>query len=211
MCVTFRGTVVPAKYATGKFHVTGVGDAIKLIADNDLQLISTYTTSQSIQFEVNPFDVSPFDTATSYASKIDYIVIDLGSNDKNPWSRYNKWIHKSVIEDSAAINKVSPNLDQNYRAVRPIIEFDTNLKLFNFGTFAEVDVDLIDTYTTDVFSNIEGSLGYSVDNIPLSSGQRVIFTADPDPLVTNNIYRVEFIDVLHEINSKKNKQQRNNY
>jgi len=203
MCVTFRGTVVPAKYATGKFHVTGVGDAIKLIADNDLQLISTYTTSQSIQFEVNPFDVSPFDTATSYASKIDYMVIDLGSNDKNPWSRYNKWIHKSVIEDSAAINKVSPNLDQNYRAVRPIIEFDTNLKLFNFGTFAEVDVDLIDTYTTDVFSNIEGSLGYSVDNIPLSSGQRVIFTADPDPLVTNNIYRVEFIDVLHEINSKK--------
>jgi len=199
MCVAFDGEVVPEKYSIGNFHVSGVGKSIVLTADADLEIISTYTTSESMLFEVNPFDSSPFSNARSYASNIDYIVIDRSSDDKNPWSRYNKWVHKDVIEKSANYNKVSANFNQSYRAVRPIIEFEKNLKLFNFGTTATTDVDLIDRFTTDVFSKIEGSFKYTIDGIPVTTGQRIVFTADTDPLVTNNIYRVEFIDVLHEV------------
>ena len=209
MCVSFSGKVVPEKFATGKFHVTGVGDAIDLIADTDLEIISQYTTSETMYFEANAFDSTPFGNAKSYATAIDYVVINRGSVDKNPWSRYNKWVHKSVIEQSAAFNHIVPDLDQSYRAVRPIIEFNKNLKLFNFGTSSIPNVSLIDGFTSDVFSIIEGSLGYSVDGVQLSAGQRVIFTADPDPLVTNNIYRVEFIDVEHTTDGsgKSNSQQ----
>jgi hypothetical protein len=52
-------------------------------------------------------------------------------------------------------------------------------------------VDLIDTVTTDVFKNVEGSLGYRVDGIRLESGNRVIFNADNDPLVRGRVYEVK--------------------
>jgi hypothetical protein len=197
MCVSFTGEVTPQLYATGKFYVEGVGTAIKLIPERNLEIIAQYTTSEMILFDTMPFDTTPFSDATTFAGKPDYIVINRSSTDKNQWSRYNKWFHKSVIKDSAEINGITATVDQSMRAVRPIIEFDANLKLFNFGTTAITDISLIDQYTTDAFSTIEGTLGHTVDNIQLQHGQRIIFTADTDRLVANNVYRVEFIDVKH--------------
>ena len=49
-------------------------------------------------------------------------------------------------------NNATVNLDQTLRAVRPVIEFEANLKLFNFGTDAIADIDLVDSFTTDAFS-----------------------------------------------------------
>ena len=48
----------------------------------------------------------------------DYIVINRSAKDGNQWSRYNKWTHKSVIENIAKINNVPIVLDQLYRATR---------------------------------------------------------------------------------------------
>ena len=75
----------------------------------------------------------------------------------------------------------------------PIIEFEAGLKLYNFGTEAKTAVDLVDTVTTDVFSDIEGQVGYFVDGTELVTGMRVLFTADPDSLVNGKIYTVTFI------------------
>ena len=63
------------------------------------------------------------------------------------------------------------------------------------GITAIPDIDLIDTFTQDAFSTIEGTIGYNVDNFDLLPGMLVIFTADPDPLVQNKIYKVEYVDV----------------
>ena len=197
MKVKFVGKVEPTRYATGEFYVEGVGSAISLIKESDLELISTYTLSESILFDSTPFDKMPFSDATAFAGTPDYIVINRASIDKNQWSRYNRWFHKDVVNTSAEFNNKVPELDQTARAVRPIIEFEAGLKLFNFGLQSIVDVDLIDTYTTDVFSTIEGALGYNIDTVPLAQGQRILFTADTDSFVKNKIYRVEFIDVQH--------------
>ena len=195
MKLKFEGNVEPAKYATGEYYVEGVGTAIKLVPTTVLEIISAYTSDLSVLFDTTPFDQFPFAAAETFAGNADYMVINRSSVDRNPWSRYNRWFHKDTITASATYNNKLVDLDQTRRAVRPIIEFEANLKLFNFGSVAIADVDLIDTFTTDVFSTIEGTAGYSVDNVSLTEGMRVLFTADTDSLVKNNIYKVHFVNI----------------
>ena len=205
MKIKFEGNVLPTSYSTGLYYVEGVGESIKLISENILEIISPYTINESVKFDSKPFDNDPFSDATGYAGVTDYIVISRASNDKNPWSRYNRWFHKDVITTSATFNKTNAVLDQTARAIRPIIEFNANTKLFNFGITATTDVDLIDDFTLDAFSIIEGSSGYNIDGIDLAEGHKVMFISDTDPLVKNKVYRVTFIDVTHE-NGAVNKQ-----
>ena len=79
------------------------------------------------------------------------------------------------------------------RAKRPIIEFAANLQLFNHGSVAKQTVDFIDTSTADIFSTIEGSIGYNVDGERLFDGARLLVIADTDRLANNKIYQVKFI------------------
>lgn len=195
MKISFIGKVYPELYANKQFYVEGVGTAIKLIDEKDLELISSYTESFAILFDSTPFDEVPFSDALAFPGINDYVTVNRASKDRNPWSRYNRWFHKDVIETSASYNGKVPDLDQSARAIRPIIEFESDIKLFNFGTQAIEDVDLVDTFTTDAMSTIEGSLGYNIDKISLANGQRILFTADNDKLVKNKIYRVNFIQV----------------
>ena len=202
MKIKFVGDVTPVEYATGMYYVEGVGDSIKLVNESILELVSQYTVAETVLFDGVPFDSLPFADASAYAGTPDYVVINRSSKDHNPWSRYNRWFHKDVIEISANANEKIPSLDQNARAVRPIVEFEPDLRLFNFGTQAIADVDLIDSYTTDVFSFVEGQLGYNIDGIQLAQDQRVLFTADTDILVKNKIYRVNFITVQDPLTSQ---------
>jgi hypothetical protein len=55
-------------------------------------------------------------------------------------------------------------------------------------------VDVVDTFTTDVFSDIEGATGYNVDGIDLVNGMRILITADTDVLVKNRIFTVKIIN-----------------
>ena len=75
----------------------------------------------------------------------------------------------------------------------PIIEFEAGVKLWNFGTQAKANVDLIDDKTKDVMSTIEGSVGYNVDGIDLVEGMRVLFTADTDSFVKDKIFKAQFL------------------
>lgn len=195
MKVSFKGVVTPEEYAIGSFYVEGVGDSIKLISETSLEVITGYSDDLEVLFDDAGFDSQPFSEATTYANKKDYITINRSNTDGNPWSRYNRWFHQDVITTSAEIAGQQPVLDQAQRATRPIIEFESNLKLFNFGTVAKQSVDLVDLYTTDVFSIIEGSTGYNIDGVALASGQRILFLADTDVLVRNKIYRVEFLNL----------------
>lgn len=203
MKVSFGGQVQPATYKSGEYYVEGVGTAIELIEKSILEISTTYTESETLLFDANNFDTDAFSDSTGFAKTLDYLVINRGSKDHNPWSRYNRWFHKDVINASATFNNTIASLDQSLRAVRPIIEFDANLKLFNFGTDAIFDIDLVDSFTTDAFSIIEGSLGYSVDGINLSEGQKILFLSDTDRLVKNKIFKVEFIDVKHQSSNSR--------
>lgn len=195
MKLEFGGLVTPEKYSQGFWYVEGVGTAIKLISEKDLEIRSTYSVDQSVLFDDVPFDQLPFSETGTYPVGKDYITINRASPDGNSWSRYNRWFHKDVVEVSAAVNKSNVDLDQTARATRPIIEFNSGIKLYNSGYKSKKSVDVIDTFTKDVFSTVEGSLGYNIDGIDLVEGMRVLFTADTDITVKNKIYDVNFITV----------------
>ena len=194
MKVRFDGEVIPSKYGNAEWYVEGVGDKITLVSDIDVEISFPVGIDLFVPFDAEEgFDRLPFGTAIGYPRDKDYIVINRASADGNFWSRYNRWFHKDVIETSARINNQPANLDQDQRANRPIIEFEAGLKLFNFGTKTKPVVDLIDTFTQDAFSTIEGSLGYTIDGVALSQGMRILFLADKDPLVNGKIFTVEFL------------------
>ena len=193
MKISFAGEVTPEIYASGDFYVEGVGSSIKLIKETDLEIPGSYSENKDVPFDTNAFDRLPFANANGYPSTKDYIVINRASSDGNMWSRYNRWFHKDIIEESARANNQEVSVDQSARATRPIIEFEAGIKLFNFGTKNKTNVDLIDTYTKDIFSTIEGSIGYNVDGIDLVEGMRILFTAEEDIRHTGRIYKVKFI------------------
>jgi len=194
LVVEFGGIVTPEKYATGTWLVESVGSAISLTNFQELVVPAlALNEAPEVLFDNEGFDTQPFDDATAYPSKLDYVVIARDSMDRNPWSRYNRWFHRSVLEFAYARRGQEFSAPETSRAKRPIIEFLPNLQLFNHGSIAKESVDYIDDYTTDIFSKIEGSTGYSIDSEGLFNGARVLVVADTDRLANNKIYEVQFI------------------
>jgi len=193
LVVDFRGQVEPAKYANNTWLVEGVGDSITLINFADLVPPPLATDTPEILFDNEGFDTQPFDDATQYPGNKDYITIARNSKDSNPWSRYNRWFHRSVLEQAFRLRGQDFDSLETARAKRPIIEFLPNIQLFNHGAVAKQTVDYVDDFTTDVFSNIEGSEGYNVDGEFLFEGARVLVISDTDNQANNKIYEVKFV------------------
>jgi len=194
LVVRFDGSVIPEQYNSGTWVIEGVGEAITLTQFQNL-IVSPLLTKNApdVLFDDTGFDAKPFDDASAYPDSVDYITINKSNIDANPWSRYNRWFHRSILELSNRMNNSDFEALETSRAKRPIIEFKSNLQLINHGSVAKAIVDYIDTFTSDIFSTIEGSQGYSVDGESLFEGARVLIIADTDSLVNNKIYRVSFI------------------
>jgi len=179
-------------YLNKEYYVEGVGESITLTDVENLITPASYATESTIAYDSVEFDSRPYAKAYYTPDTKDYITIKRDSRDQNAWSRYNRWFHKSVIEETARINGFTATLDEGDRAKRPIIEFDSGLALYNHGTVAKTSVTLYDTVTTDAFSDVVLQTGYIVDGLALTEGMRVIFAADTDPTVKNRIYKVSF-------------------
>lgn len=193
--IFFRGLTSPETYQEGEYYVEGVGHAIQLIPRDDLVITQKYSNDVNQAFDDQPFGEQPFGTASSYPTAKDYLTVSRASRDKNAWTRSNRWFHKNVIQKSFEYNGIAESVDDKQKAKRPIIEFEPGLKLWKYGTASKASVDLVDTFTKDVFSTIEGSVGYNIDGIDLQQGMRVLFTADTDALVNGAIYEVRFVNV----------------
>jgi len=200
MVVEFRGNVNPEKYATDTWLIEGVGTAITLTKFSDLIVPVLTATVPEVLFDNAGFDTEPFDDAAAYPTFKDYITIAKDSIDANPWSRYNRWFHRNVLEIAYTFRGQDFPAEENTRAKRPIIEFSSNLQLFDHGAVAKKTVDYLDDNTTDILSLIEGSAGYNVDGEFLFDGARILATADTDRLTNNKIYEVRFI---RHINSRQ--------
>lgn len=193
LIVEFSGQVTPAKYSNDSWLVEGVGSGITLTRYLDLIVPVLTKDVPEVLFDNEGFDTQPFDDATAYPSQLDYITIAKNSNDSNPWSRYNRWFHRSVLDYAHSVRGTDYQASEAARAKRPIIEFNPNIQLFNHGAEAKIVVDYIDTYTDDIFSKIEGSTGYNIDGEFLFEGARLLVVADTDTLANNKIYIVNFI------------------
>jgi len=193
MKIKFTNSLVPTAYQNKEYYVEGVGDAITLTDVDDLITPGSYATESTILYDQAGYDSRPYAKAYYTPEAKDYITIKRDSRDQNAWSRYNRWFHKSIIEETARVSSFTPTLNETDRAKRPIIEFDSGLALYNHGTVAKRSVTLYDTVTTDAFSSVVKQTGYIVDGLALANGMRVVFASDTDPLVKNKIYDVNFV------------------
>ena len=198
MKVRFGGQVFPEEYGDKEYFVEGVGTAIKLVDYTKLQAAADKTTNLDVNFDATPFDKYPFDDFEYIPLTPEYITINRASVDQNEWSKYNRWVHADVINKTAAANGVVPVFDNTMQAQRPIIEFAAGLQLYNYGSIAKDNIDLIDETTKDPFRYVENSSAFYVDQNLLEAGHRVIFNAATDPLVRGKIFEVKIAIIDNE-------------
>ena len=177
---TGTGTMNAIAISNHEYYVSGVGTAIELLPVEDFVVPETYVTD---------YNDSTIAVEPAYA---DYLTISRASKDLNAWTRSNRWFHVSVLNDTAKYNNTTTDLDNNFRAKRPIIQFRPGIRLWNMGTKGKAPVDIIDFTETDAFSNVEGTTSYTTDGYTLVEGSRVIFAVDEDLSVRNKIYVVSF-------------------
>jgi len=173
--VRFTGTVTPSTQANIDYIVADVGtmEGIRLIPLSELY------TPESAVFTLGK----------------DYLTIKRGAIDGNQWSNNNRWFHEDIIGATAIYNEDVANYNSAVRAKRPIIEFDDDIKLYNYGTKQLTTIDLIDSIFTDAFTELEGKPGGYIDGVALAAGQQVAFTADTDPLVNGYIYDIQLVSI----------------
>lgn len=180
--VKFDGDIIPSSYLTGEYYVEGVGTSIELVPVVDLVSPENFAINQYILYDSLPYDIGNFDSTLDIPVTPDYITIARNSISKNAWSRSNRWFHIDVINATATYNN-DPSISTTYatgtnKAVRPIIEFYPNLKLWDYGIVGKNPVDFIDTRATDALSTVPNSLNYYPD-IQVYSTNTATITASP--------------------------------
>ena len=176
--IVFDSLVVPASYASKEYYVEGVGTGIALVPVDQLVVPETFSAAITTQ--------------------ADYVTINRASQDLNAWSRTNRWFHKDVLSAVAAFNNASIDYGPNIPGRRPIIEFEANLQLFNFGKKAKDKIDLITFAATDAFNDYEGKTTAQIESVTLVPDMRIVFANDYDTNVTNKVWQVN----IERINSQ---------
>lgn len=197
-------------YSNTEYIVEGVGAGIRLVEWNLLVPPQELCTVFNETFDNTNFDDLTFDSDKAIPTKPDYITINRASKDLNPWTRYNRWFHADIIRIASEINGTELEYNFDNRAKRPIIEFEANIKLYNFGVTGLRNIDLFDISTEYPFQVVQNSIGYYIDGVLLSEGNRVIFNASNDQFIRNRIYRVSFttntnvITLVEDVSSRAN-------
>ena len=177
--VRFDSAARSDTYKGKEFYVDGVGKSIRLT-------------------DVTKLDTLPTDVVD--INLPDYITINRSSLDYNPWSKTNRWFHQQVLFDTARYNNTNIELTQAVKARRPIIEFNSDIKLYNSGYIGIEPVDIIDQVHETPFISIQGQpSAYDNAGTQYEDGMRVVFTRELDPEVRKKVFRVVFVDT--DINS----------
>jgi hypothetical protein len=187
--VTNTNTTV---FSNVEYIVEGVGSSIELVRFDLLKPNEDVLQVYNETFDSDTFDEFPFDGDSKLPIVPEYVTINKASKDLNPWTRYNRWFHKNIIEVTAKINNEIPTFPNNYKSKRPIIEFKPSLQLFNFGKTGIKNVDLIETSSPTAYNDINGSFGYYIDEVLLEEGHRIIFNNERNLNRLGKIYTVTF-------------------
>jgi hypothetical protein len=200
--VQFYGNVYPSSYKNIQYYVDGVGDSIVLMPVDQFIVPEPFGQGISAPFDSAAYDSDSFSDSLLLPNDPDYITINRNSNDRNAWSRSNRWFHVDVLHTTVKNNIVSPItsaalLNPDARGKRPIIEFYPNLKLYNMGSAAKDPITYINFTETDALTNIPGQTMYHPDGTSsvLYDGARIIFAGDLNPDVRNKIYVVGYEQV----------------
>lgn len=170
---------------------------------SSLEARGSITTNQNRLFEDEyytwcpPINVDMFINYANYYRKstenADYIIMDSGSYDQNPWSK-TVWYHHDDI---------SSNISEYTKAARPIICFKANIELFNYGTYRRDSINYIDSVTTDIITYVNKNTSVVFGNITIDSDYfstnnvdyfRVLCTNQSSSYQNNNVFSISMVN-----------------
>ena len=189
--ITFQGDPVEDRPQT--FYVENVGKSIMLVDQKNLLVYEIYGVDEIQPWDYNGttgWDSEGWAETIGIIEFPDYFTVNRASQDLNAWSRGNRWFHRSVIETANLKNNLQTELKESQRAKRPIVEFVPGTQLYNHGDTGQ-GVDFVDTTTTDALSDLQGAIGLSIDQVAVTEGSTIVFTADPAE--RNKIFTVRFV------------------
>ena len=158
------------------FFIEGVGKEIKLVDSRVLRNINDSTSAVQ-----------------------DYITVQRGAKDGNLWSKSNGWVHKDTLENYPSVTSQAQT-DQLWddsswdttaydvsivqsttafqrssgrRAQRPIIEFDRDIELYDYGKNHLADVTVIENLLTK--TQIEGQATVTIDGKLIQNRDTILF------------------------------------
>jgi hypothetical protein len=151
-------------YRNKAYYVQGVGTSIELIAVTEMLCTEITGGGMYIPWDNDPYDTTDWSITLYVPIQPDYITIDRASADRNAWSRSNRWFHQNVIDTHFKYNGyVTANqYNTQTRASRPIIEFQSDLRMFDSGTVSAGIVNFLDTRETNAMKNVNGASSFSV-------------------------------------------------
>lgn len=193
--IEFTGDVYPESYAAGEFYVEGVGVGIKLVPVTDMVIYEDFGRGIYGPWDIEGYDDTNYEITLDVPVMKDYITIARDSINRNAWSRSNRWFHVDVINATARYTNDETVLsvinDPNSRANRPIIEYYSDIKLFNSGTIGKAPVDFVDFTSVDALMDVAGLEAFypNAGTDPLFSGARIIFANDT--MNNNKIFVVD--------------------
>lgn len=141
----------------------GVGRAIVLI---------NFTDNSTRSWSLGGWSLLGYDGAEP--AQPSYITIERNSQDGNQWSTTNRWFHIQVIEQSFS----SVNDLYEYQAARPIIQFDGNMQLWNYGIINRGVITVVDVTNADLLGTIVGQPSWVINSVSLQDGMRILGLAD---------------------------------
>ena len=144
----------------------------------------------NIQFNIDTekgWDATPWSSETTQ-DNADYITIERGAKNENPWSRLNYWWHVNELREPLKDNTSGFALPESAkRATRPILEFDRDIELYNWGNTFISKVDIIADKKKE---DIEGlALGFPINSAAATANASIIFPQDETD-ISNKIYRI---------------------
>ena len=106
----------------------------------------------------------------------DYFIMERGCKDGNSWSLRNRWFHINTI------GEMSTSDGREYiQAKKPIICFNRDIELYNYGTFNRGYVDLI---VDGKKSDFQGYPPKPIQGTKFKDGMVVLIKGD------NQIYQI---------------------
>jgi hypothetical protein len=173
-------------YAVGDIYIVdGVGDEGKIRLTKQFtsgQVEGTYSTRNWLNHTVyssqepkgfdedgTSFEFDPYDIREWRMTTRDYVVEKRYSQDVSAWARSNLWIHETAAQ--AVVNfeglDQSEYLADNFRGVRPIIEYKDGIEKYNYGRnhigyVAHLIEDTIDPATQIVGQTIYSHNTYGI-------------------------------------------------
>lgn len=133
------------------------------------------------------------DTNILYSKNIepDYFVMERGAIDGNAWSLRNRWFHRSVV------SKMSSSEAKTYKqAKKPIICFNKDIQLYDYGTYNRGYVDL---YVATKKSSIHGLMPQPIQGVELKDGMTILLTGDSEEENNNKIYQISGISTINTV------------